>query len=230
MKNIAVILAGGAGERIKSSCPKQYILVHGKPVIFYTLSIFARRSDIDELVIVADEAWRDFMDGQIKKLNITQPVRFACSGITRQHSIYSALKVLHQNQTNDNDTVIIHDAARPCISDEIIDQCIAGCEQHDGVLPVIPVKDTIYGSSTGNTITHLLNRSELFAGQAPESFRFGKYYKIHTQMNDDEIAKIKGSSEIAYMHGLNILFAKGEESNFKITTAEDLQRFEVLMR
>jgi 2-C-methyl-D-erythritol 4-phosphate cytidylyltransferase len=230
MKNIAVILAGGVGERVKSSCPKQYILVRGKPIIFYTLKIFAQRNDIDKLVIVADEAWRDFIEEQLKSLNITQPVSFACSGITRQHSVYSALKVLRQDKTSANDTIIIHDAARPCVSNKIIDQCIAGCKEHDGVLPVVPVKDTIYGSATGNTITQLFNRSELWAGQSPESFRFGKYYKIHTLMNDDDMAKVKGCSEIAYTHGLNIIFAKGEESNFKITTAEDLQRFEILMQ
>jgi 2-C-methyl-D-erythritol 4-phosphate cytidylyltransferase len=230
MKNIALILSGGTGERMKNNCPKQYLPVHGKPIITYTLEVFARRNDIAEFVIVADVRWHDFINEQLQKIGIRQIVHYAVPGTTRQHSIFNALKILKHNCIDDDDIVIIHDAVRPLVSDKIIDDCIEGCIDHDGVMPVITVKDTVYRSKDSKSITSLLPRNELFAGQSPESFRFGKYYQIHQDMTFDEIVAINGSSEIAYMNGLNILLIQGAESNFKITTFEDLNRFESLNR
>ncbi|MDR0681583.1 MAG: 2-C-methyl-D-erythritol 4-phosphate cytidylyltransferase [Dysgonamonadaceae bacterium] len=226
--NIVIILSGGTGERMKSNCPKQYLLIGKKPVITYTLEIFTKRNDIDKLVIVADEKWRDFINKQLQMIDTKQSVNYVSPGTTRQHSIFNALKMLKENNTAYDDIVIIHDAVRPLVSKGIIDCCIDRCDDHDGVMPVIPIKDTVYHSIDGKQIANLLPRSELFAGQSPESFRFGKYYQIHEEMTFDEISAINGSSEIAYKKGLDILLAQGAESNFKITTLEDLKRFELL--
>jgi 2-C-methyl-D-erythritol 4-phosphate cytidylyltransferase len=230
MKNIAIILSGGVGERLKSNCPKQYIMVNNKPIIAYTLEKFVRRDDIAQFVVVADKKWHDFILEQLRIIEAKQAIFFACPGTTRQHSIYNALKVLKQENAKEEDVVIIHDAVRPQVTGEIIAQCIEGCKKYDGVLPVIAIKDTVYQSVNGKKITNLLPRQELYAGQAPESFRFGKYLEIHEKMNDDEIAKINGSTEIAFKKGLSILLAKGDEKNFKITTMKDLQFFETRIR
>ena len=104
-----------------------------------------------------------------------------------------------------------------------------GCKEADGVLPVVPVKDTLYQSKDGKSITSLLNRNELFAGQAPEAFRFGKYLELHEQMPREELLKINGSTEIAYKGGLKIKLIKGDVMNFKITTPEDLTNFETII-
>jgi 2-C-methyl-D-erythritol 4-phosphate cytidylyltransferase len=226
--NIAIILSGGTGERMKSNCPKQYLLAGKKPVITYTLEIFTKRNDIDKLVIVADEKWRDFINEQLQIIDTKQSVDYAAPGATRQHSIFNALKILKEKGVGYDDIVIIHDAVRPLVGKEIIDCCVGRFEDYDGVMPVITIKDTVYHSIDGKQITNLLPRSELFAGQTPESFRFGKYYRIHEEMTFDEISAINGSSEIAYKKGLNILLTQGAESNFKITTLEDLKRFELL--
>ena len=97
-------------------------------------------------------------------------------------------------------------------------------------MPVISVKDTIYQSKDGKSIDHLLKRSELFAGQAPESFDFRKYLDIHNSVSDDEIAATAGSSEIAYRHGMKVRLVEGSERNFKITTIEDLETFETIVK
>ena len=100
----------------------------------------------------------------------------------------------------------------------------------DGVLPVIPVKDTIYMSHDGSHIDALLERNKLFAGQAPESFVFGKYLQAHRNMSDAKLEKISGSTEIAQMAGLNVRLIKGDSMNFKITTPDDLSTFETIVR
>lgn len=217
--NTAIILAGGTGTRIGGDVPKQYLQVGNKPIITYCLEKFERNKNIDEIVIVAAVEWQKFitenMDG-IEKFKC-----FAPAGKSRQHSIVNGLKASSSNTIN----VIIHDAARPNVTDEIINQCMLGLDEYDGVMPVLPVKDTIYYSESGNQISSLLNRDCLFAGQAPESFRYLKYLSIHNGMTDEELGSVRGSSEIAYRNGLRVKLIEGDEQNYKITTTVELEKF-----
>lgn len=89
----------------------------------------------------------------------------------------------------------------------------------------MPVKDTIYYSETGEQISSLLNRDQLFAGQAPESFLFSKYLNIHEGMTEEQLSLVRGSSEIAFRHGLKVKLIPGDEHNYKITTMADLEKF-----
>ncbi len=224
--NIAIILSGGIGSRMGSDIPKQYIEVNGKPIVSYCLQTFINFSAIDMVVIAVAEEWGSYVKKEIEMMKTQKTILFAPSGETRQYSIFNALMVVKDYGGKEDDVVIIHDAARPLVSKELIQSCFDGCQEADGVLPVIPVKDTIYQSADRTHITNLLNRSELFAGQAPEAFRFGKYYQLHQEMSREELLKISGSTEIAYKGGLKIKLIPGDEMNFKITTPEDLSNFE----
>lgn len=250
--NIAVILSGGSGSRMKAGTkPKQYMEVGGKPIICYCLETFQRHNMIDAIVIVAEEQYQEMLDEWMEKEEISKFADYAPAGRTRQHSIYSGISVarevvdwyevpdeiggyIHvgvQEETEDvKDIVIIHDAARPCVSEQIITDCIIGAQECDGAMPVITVKDTVYRSIDGKTIDGLLNRDELFAGQAPEAFKLDPYLALHDAMSDEELENVRGSSEIAYKHGMKIKLVKGEEANFKITTKEDLEKFKLLKK
>lgn len=226
-----VLLSGGTGTRMGLDVPKQYITVCGRSVIGYSLEIFMRNLNIDNVVIVAELRWRKFIEAEIKKCSVIKPFFFAAPGDTRQGSIYNALKRIDElSICSDYDVVVIHDAARPLVEEEIVNASFSGISGFDGVLPVIPIKDTIYQSKDGNQISDLLCRDELFAGQAPESFIYGKYYGIHKKCTKEEIDCTKGSSEIAFKYGLNIHLIKGSERNFKITTLEDLMNFENIIK
>ncbi len=227
--NTAVILAGGVGSRMGIDRPKQFLMVQDKPIISYCFDIFQKHSEIDNIVVVVDEKWQDFVEEYASKYGVDKICGYAPAGKTRQHSIYNGLKCIEQNAEN-TDIVIIHDAARPLVSNEIISACVQGATEYDGAMPVISVKDTVYQSSDGSKIDCLLKRSELFAGQAPESFDFKKYYKIHNEVSDEEIATTAGSSEIAYRHGMDVRMVKGSERNLKITTIEDLETFETILK
>ncbi len=226
--NTAIILAGGVGSRMGVDRPKQYLIVKDKPIIAYCLEIFQNHSAIDKIVIVVSEEWQDYVEENVAKYGLTKVCGYAPAGRTRQHSIYNGLKCTQDNAP-DTDICIIHDAARPLVSDKIINDCIVGATEDDGAMPVISVKDTIYQSADGKKIDNLLKRSELFAGQAPESFKFKEYLDIHISVSDDEIATTAGSSEIAYRHGMKIRLVEGSERNFKITTIEDLETFETII-
>ena len=185
--NTAIILAGGVGSRMGLDCPKQFLMVQDKPIISYCFDIFQQHAEIDKLVVVVSDQWKEFVEEQAAKYGISKICGYAPAGETRQHSIYNGLK---------------------CIS----------------------VKDTVYQSKDGKTIDKLLTRSELFAGQAPESFKYKRYFEIHNEVTDEEIGATAGSSEIAYRHGMEIRMVQGSERNLKITTIEDLETFETILK
>lgn len=222
-RNIAIILSGGTGTRLGGNIPKQYLEVNGKAIIMYCVETIAKMPEIEEMVICLADDWKAFMQEELHKAGVTKKVLFSQPGEVRQLTIYNALKVLREQGVEDDAIVVIHDAARPLVSEALLRRCIDGCNEADGVLPVLPVKDTLYMSKDGNSISALLKRSEIVAGQAPEAFRFGKYLAVHDQMEYENILKISGSTEIAYKAGLKIQLVPGEELNFKITTTEDLE-------
>ena len=229
--NIAVILSGGSGSRMKTGAmPKQYLEVGGKPIICYCLETFQRHNMIDAIVIVAEDQYREMLDKWMEKERISKFAAYAPAGRTRQHSIYAGIKIANEAVAEEaQDIVIIHDAARPCVSEQIITDCIKGAMEYDGAMPVITVKDTVYQSTDGNTISGLLNRDELFAGQAPEAFKLSPYLIIHNALSDEELGNVRGSSEIAYKNAMKIKLVQGEDANFKITTKEDLEKFNLLI-
>lgn len=226
--NTAMILSGGVGTRMGTACPKQYLTVAGQPIIAYAMAIFESHPMIDHIVIVASEEWHALIEEWIAKKNITKFAGFAPAGRTRQHSIFNGL-LASKGCTPDDGVVIIHDAARPLTAHSIITDCLIGAKEDGGAMPVITVKDTTYFSRDGKQIDQLLDRSCLYAGQAPEAFRFGEYLAIHRTVSDEEIAQTVGTSQIAHKHGMKVRLVKGSERNIKITTIEDLNTFEVIL-
>lgn len=109
-------------------------------------------------------------------------------------------------------------------------ECLEAIEGHDGVIPVLPMKDTVYESEDGKTISSLLDRSRIYAGQAPELFRLGCYYEANRQLLPERILKINGSTEPAVMAGMKMAMVAGDENNFKITTKADLERFQDIVK
>ena len=222
---IALILSGGTGSRLASDIPKQYIEVGGRPVISYSIECLYRHKEIDAVQIVAEPAWREQIEKWITAEGFDRKFRgFSAPGENRQLSIFHGLEDIRL-YAEDMDYVLIHDAARPLLRESQITDCIEGAAGHDGVLPVLPMKDTVYLSSDGKTVKSLLNRSEIYAGQAPEMFRLGAYYEANRQLCPKQILKINGSTGAGVIEGLAVAMMPGDERNFKITTMEDLQRF-----
>ena len=225
--NIVVILSGGVGSRMKMSRPKQYILVNNKPVFLYSFLQFCHRTDIDAFVIVVAPEWEEFIQKTLRTVTVQQPVFYAIPGSCRQSSIFNAMSVAKENlYIKDKDLIVIHDAVRPLVSDSIISKCLKYYEGFDGVLPVIPLKDTVYRSNDSVNIVELLPRHELFAGQSPESFYFLKYWTAHKNLSESEMGHITGGAELAHRGGLKIRLIEGSELNFKITTTKDLDDFQ----
>lgn len=228
--NIALILAGGSGSRMGMDTPKQYLEMCGRPVMEYSLSVFAENAHIDAIQIVAEAKWQNLIRGCLERTDLEQKFRgFSAPGLSRQLSILSGLEDISRYAPPQS-AVIIHDAARPRVSRELIEESLAALSVHDGVLPVLPMKDTVYYSATGKKVDKLLKRECIYAGQAPETFRLGAYLEANRALLPDEILRINGSTEPAILTGLDIVMIPGEEQNYKITTKTDLQRFEQDLR
>lgn len=221
----ALVLSGGKGIRLGNNIPKQYLKVGDKPIIGYSLEIFQKHPQIDGIVIVADDSWQAYIKEFIDSSSINKFCFFAPSGISRTHSILNGLNVMKDNGIEDNSIVIIHDAARPNVNEDIIDGCIRELDKCDCAMPVIPIKDTVYLSEDGRSITSLLNRNYLCAGQAPESVRLGQYRELICSLSDEELSSISGTSAIVYKNGLKVNLFSGDEKNYKITTISDLEKF-----
>lgn len=228
--NVAIILAGGTGTRMGLEIPKQYYEVNGKAVISYCLHTFLTHEKIDAVQIVADEMWQEYIMQQLSVLPNREKFKgFSVPGENRQLSVYHALTDI-RGYASDNDFVIVHDAARPCVSAAQISDCLKAAAGHDGTLPVLAMKDTVYLSEDKKIISSLLDRGKVFAGQAPEVFLLGRYYEANRALLPDKILEINGSAEPAIMAGMDIAMISGDERNFKITTVADLQKFEQIQK
>ena len=229
--NIALVLSGGTGSRLGGKVPKQYLACDGRMMITRCLETAFSHADLDAVQIVAADMWRETIVQEMETWIFQQNIAlrdklfgFSDPGETRQLSILSGLRDIAR-RAEDDDIVMVHDAARPCLSSRLISDCLAALDGHDGVMPVLPMKDTVYLSRDGKTVSKLLPRSEIFAGQAPEFFRLGKYLQANEALTRDEMLAINGATEPAILAGMDIAMVPGDEANFKITTAKDLERY-----
>ena len=235
--NYAILLSGGAGTRIKSDVPKQYVRVDGWMIVTFALESLMRSDCVDAVYIVAEHEWWESILSDVRETGLdTDKIRgFSDPGRVRQESIFNGMQGIIDNlkdsdrEIGEGDTVLIHDAARPMLSEEMIEGGYAALPGHDGVMPVLPMKDTVYMSDDGRSVSELLDRSRVFAGQAPELFYFKPYFEAVRRLIPDKILKINGASEPAVMAGMDIAMIPGDEGNFKITTDTDMERFRKLM-
>ena len=225
---VAIILSGGTGKRIGLDVPKQYIKIKDRMLIEYSLNAVANCDAIDYFVVVADSLWRDKIETSMSSACKNKFVGFANPGETRQLSIVSGMHLIKEYFAKNGftaDTVVIHDAARPNVTAFMLEDYIKALVGHDGVMPVLPMKDTVYLSEDGKNVSELLDRKKVFAGQAPEVFNFEKYLKANELLFPETIKSINGSTEPAILAGMDVVMVEGSEKNYKITTKDDLDKF-----
>ena len=228
MSVFSIILAGGTGQRFGSDIPKQYIDVKGFPLFIYSVRKFAAFAPVEKIVLVVSPQWEDFAKESIEKEGFSGKVLFAPAGGSRQNSVLNGLKAL-EGIAAYIDPVFVHDSVRPLFPVSNLTDGLAALEEYDAALPVISVKDATYRSADGGQLTAILPRTELYSGQSPECLRYGPFVKAHEQFTEEELAAIRGCSELAFRAGMRVKLIAGIEQNFKITTKEDLQAFALLV-
>ena len=231
--NIAVVLAGGSGSRMGMvDRPKQFIDIYGKPVIIHTLEAFEINEKIDAICVVGVKEWQDDLSLWLKEYDIRKVRWIANAGASRQESSLNALDAIKE-ACGDDDYVIIHDAARPLISQKIINENIVKVREYGACDTVVPAHDTIIRSVDGDTLDSIPARKELYMGQTPQSFKYSivrKAYDDYFALPENERPEMTDDCGLVLHSGVKIGMAMGDKLNMKITTMEDLLLVKSIVR
>ncbi|MFX0548412.1 2-C-methyl-D-erythritol 4-phosphate cytidylyltransferase [Hathewaya histolytica] len=219
--NIAIILAGGSGTRMGSDIPKQFIDIYGKPLIIHTIEAFDINPNIDYIAVICKKEFNEDLTIWMRKYGISKVKWIVDGGNTRQDSVYNGINHL-SGFCSDEDILVIHDAARPLISQRIINENIQGAKINKAVDTVIPTTDTIIRSIDGSVIEEVPVRRELYLGQTPQSFEYGLIKKAHEEAKKENNLNATDDCQLVLKIGNKVSLVKGDKLNFKVTTFEDL--------
>lgn len=219
MKNIAVILASGSGSRFGAKLPKQFVRLAGKPVIQYTMEAFEAAEVIDEIIIVTKEDFVDYVYEIVNAQTFKKVTKVIVGGAERYDSTLSALQAISESEAN----LIIHDAVRPFVSEEIINRCIKALESHNAVDVVVDATDTIVRVKD-KVIQEIPDRRFLKRGQTPQAFKKSTLQKAYTLFMQDaeKVASDDCGILLKYLPNEPVITVQGEEANFKITHQQDI--------
>lgn len=226
--NIALIIAGGKGQRMQQEIPKQFLNVNDKPVIIYTLEAFQSHPDIDKIGVVCVDGWHDILRAYARQYRIDKLDWVVSGGENGQASIRKG--VFHaENLYNENDIILVHDAIRPMVSHEIISDCIVQCKRHGSAVSIVPCNTVALRRTTERTSSEVVPRDKLALTQTPQAFPLKKLADAHRKALEMGIYSSIASCTLMVELGEAIHFSIGAETNIKLTTPDDLKIFKALL-
>lgn len=226
--NIALIIAGGSGARMHQDIPKQFLTVNERPVIIYTLEAFQQHDDIDAIAVVCIEGWEQVLWAYAKQFNISKLKYVAPGGENGQSSIRSGVFELEKHFSPD-DIVLIHDAIRPMVSEEIITDCIETTKRFGSAIAAVPCAEAMMQTEDGVVSTGSYPRDRLKRTQTPQGFRLGNICDLHRRALEKGITNSVASCTLMIEMGEQVHFSSGSEKNLKLTTVEDIDIFKALL-
>jgi 2-C-methyl-D-erythritol 4-phosphate cytidylyltransferase len=212
MKKFAVIVAGGSGSRMGTEIPKQFLKLHGKPVLMYTIEVFRDFDADSEIIVVLPEHQIDFWKALCKRHSFDIKHQIVCGGKTRFHSVQNGL-----SKINDNGIVFIHDGVRPLVSPETLKRCADIAGKTGNAIPVLPINESLRKVDGQSNIS--VDRNQYFAVQTPQTFRSEQILKAFQQEYDPLFTD---DASVAEKAGFEIHLVEGNRENIKITTPVDL--------
>ena len=221
MKKIALIFAGGSGQRVGADIPKQFLKVCGREIIIHTLELFEMNDNIDEIYVVCIKGWIGQLENLITKYDINKVKTILPGGKTGQDSIFIGLDAIKKE--NENAIVLIHDGVRPLVSQETINNCVCGVETYESAVPVIKCFETPIISMDGEHVAEMPNRSEMYLAQAPQGYYLNDIYNTHLEerKTNPEYEGIVDSCGLMFKHGYQSHLIEGDRGNIKVTTPND---------
>lgn len=227
--NIAIIFAGGTGKRMNTkSRPKQFLELHGKPIIIYTIEHFSQHEDIDGIVIVCVKEWIDYCQNLVDKFNINKVKAIIPGGTTGMLSRFEGVK--KAAELYEQDTIcLMHDGVRPLIDRDIISRNIDSVERYGSGVTVAPAIETIAVKGAENTVGEIIDRSSCQMAKAPQSFRLGDLLKAHQEAVSSGMTDCIDTAYLMQKFGYDLYTVEGSSENIKITTPTDYYIFRALM-
>jgi 2-C-methyl-D-erythritol 4-phosphate cytidylyltransferase len=224
MNCTAIIPSGGVGTRFNSPIPKQYVKVLGKELIAYTLDIFQKCDLVDNIIIPASESYFGLLYQIKERYNLSKISKIVKGGLERQDSVYNALI---SSPFDDDDLIIVHDAARPLLSQEILENAINSVIKYDSIVVAINARDTLF--QTLDDKFNYLDRSNIYYAQTPQLFRYSILKDSFLKAIESNF-KATDESMLVQNANYSVKVVEGEHKNFKITTEADMLVFEKMIR
>lgn len=229
----AAILAGGIGSRMGSKDkPKQYLNIGGKPIIIHTVEKFCLHTEFRKIFILCPKEWVEHTKGLIKKyIGSDGRIEVLEGGSVRNETIMKAVDYIENAGDLKEDTILVtHDAVRPFVTYRMIEENIRETITYGACDTVIPATDTIVESTNGDIISAIPNRSAMYQGQTPQSFKAKKLKKLYNELSEDEKAILTDAAKIFVLKGEPVKLVHGETSNIKITYPYDIAVAEALLK
>ena len=229
MKNIVLIIAGGVGARMGQDIPKQFINVYDKPVIVYTLEAFQKHPSIDAIEVVCLDGWHDVLWAYAKQFGIAKLENIVSGGKNGQDSIRNGLYDIASRHNGSDDIVLVHDAIRPMVSNDIISDNIRVCRQYGNAITVVPCTAAMLKTFDSLSTEEQVPRDNLKITQTPQAFFLQDIIAAHKEALKKGITNSVASCTMSIKLGRKLYMSAGSEKNLKLTTAEDIEIFKALL-
>ncbi|HHV75297.1 MULTISPECIES: 2-C-methyl-D-erythritol 4-phosphate cytidylyltransferase [unclassified Thermoanaerobacterium] len=214
----AIVVAAGKGRRMGTKLNKVFLKLNGKPVLYYTLNVFEKLSELNEIILVVSNEDIDYCRREIiDKYNFKKVKQIVAGGMERQESVFNGLKAVNSRC----DIVMIHDGARPFIDEATLKKGIEESKHHSAVGIAVPVKDTIKVVDDDNFVVDTPDRTNLMAIQTPQIFEYRLIYEAHLKAMEDGFLGTDDTVLVERL-GHKVKLVEGSYRNIKITTPEDL--------
>jgi len=223
----ALIFAGGTGKRMNTrATPKQFLELHGKPVIIYTLEHFEVHPEIDNIVVVCVETWISELRHLLRRYMIEKVSQIIPGGDRGDKSIYNGLRAL-ENVCKPDDIVLIHDGVRPLINSELISANIVKVKECGNAITIDSVSESVVRLDSDGHVTDVPPRWESYHAKAPQSFKYGVIWDLYQRANKDGLIAVD-SSHLCSIYGVKMHTVLSSPNNLKITTPADYYIFRAL--
>lgn len=227
--NVAIVFAGGSGQRMKQSAkPKQFLALYGKPIIIFTLEIFENHPDIDMVIVPCIKGWEDYLQQMLDKFNIKKVKKIVTGGKDTQESKMNALNYL-AGFCKPDDIVILHDAVRPLITEKLITDTLESVKEFGSAVSYVPFTETGIISKDKVTTKETIVRNTLCIAKAPQGFWFQDVYDAHKKGEHMDPAITIDTCSLMTELGRPLHLVPCEPTNIKITTPDDFFIFKALV-
>ncbi len=231
--NIAIVIAGGSGQRMGQDIPKQFIHVYDKPVLIYTLESFERHPQIDAIEVVCIDGWQEALRAYAKQFGITKLRWIVTGGVTGQESIRNGVFHL-EGEAQDDDLIVIHDGIRPLVEASVLSDVLEKAKRYGNAVTAMPYNEQIFivNPEDEETTKSYIPRETIRRVSTPQAYRFDILDRRYHEAFEKGIG-IYGSSYTNTMMvelGETLHFAAGSDKNIKLTTKDDLELFKAYLK
>lgn len=227
-----VILAGGKGTRMGNvEKPKQFMEIGNKPIIVHTIEKFAMNAEFENILVLSPKQWIKHTEDLIRKYIPTDDrIQVIEGGVTRNDTIMNAISYIERlGRLNDDTIIVTHDSVRPFVTHRMLEENIRYAKEYGACDTVIPATDTIVESVDHQSISHIPDRSTMYQGQTPQSFKAKHLKEIYESLAVQEKEILTDACKILVIKGEHVHLVEGEESNIKITYPYDMRVAEALL-